>query len=428
MYGIARIGRAPNETAQRLALAVSQGGEFAFVLFAACRWSRRIRAATAQLLIVVRDGFDAISPPAFALQDRLPRSVARAPAAPEFDTIAGPGNPVIIAGYGRVGQILSRVPAHVRHPVHRAGSEYQQVVSSGVRQQGVLRRTRRDSSCSRAAKTGEARLFVLAIDDVEASDQDGRGRARALSNVPILARARNRVHLFRLRDLGVEYLARDLPASLEMARQALLSLGFDAAASDRAMTLFRRHDERQIDAQYAVQHTRGQLSSRPRRPPSSLRSSSKRTAAASGRIPEPRPPRRGMRRNNGDEKIVILISGRGKIHEMGDSCRGATGADRLGRQQSRRCRRSEIRGARRNSHSSRRRAASLRRARRSESALVGNAVRSHSPDSSRSPAVMARSRRDFVRRYSGRMHSNIHPSLLPRFPACTRTAARSRKA
>ena len=78
--------------------------------------------------------------------------------------------------------------------------------------------------------------------------------------MPILARARNRVHLFRLRDLGVKLIWREtFPASLEMARQALLSLGFDTAASDRAMTLFRKHDEQQLEGQYAVQHDEAQL-------------------------------------------------------------------------------------------------------------------------------------------------------------------------
>ena len=79
-----------------------------------------------------------------------------------------------------------------------------------------------------AARTGEAKLFVLAIDDVEASVKTAEVVRKHFPHVPILARARNRVHLFRLRDLGVKLIWREtFPASLEMARQALLSLGFD---------------------------------------------------------------------------------------------------------------------------------------------------------------------------------------------------------
>ncbi len=78
--------------------------------------------------------------------------------------------------------------------------------------------------------------------------------------MPIIARARNRVHLFRLRDLGVRTAYREtFPASLDMARHALLSLGFGIAASERAVGLFRQHDESQLDVQYAVHGNEEQL-------------------------------------------------------------------------------------------------------------------------------------------------------------------------
>ena len=260
MYAIARIGRAPNETAQRLALAVSQGGEFAFVLFAAADGLGVFEPATTQLLIVVVTVSMLISPPAFALQDRFLARWLERHAAPEFDAIAGPGNPVIIAGYGRVGQILSRVLRMCGIPFTALEASYQQV--DFVRRFGskVYYGDASRLELLEAAKTGEAKLFVLAIDDVEASVKTAEVVRKHYPQVPILARARNRVHLFRLRDLGVELIWREtFPASLEMARQALLSLGFEAAASDRAVTLFRQHDEQRLDAQYAVQHDEAKL-------------------------------------------------------------------------------------------------------------------------------------------------------------------------
>jgi glutathione-regulated potassium-efflux system ancillary protein KefC/glutathione-regulated potassium-efflux system protein KefB len=201
-----------------------------------------------------------LSPPAFALQDRLLARWAERHAAPEFDTISGPGNPVIIAGYGRVGQILSRVLRMCGVPFTALEASYQQV--DFVRRFGskVYYGDASRLELLEAAKTGEARLFVLAIDEVEASVKTAEVVRKHYPHVPILARARNRVHLFRLRDLGVKHIWREtFPASLEMARQALLSLGFDTAASDRAMVLFKQHDERQIEAQYAVQHDEAQL-------------------------------------------------------------------------------------------------------------------------------------------------------------------------
>ena len=260
MYVVSRIGRAPDDTAQRLALAVSQGGEFAFVLFAAAAALGVLDPRTSQLLVVVVTVSMLLSPPAFALQDRLLARWAERHAAPEFDTISGPGNPVIIAGYGRVGQILSRVLRMCGVPFTALEASYQQV--DFVRRFGskVYYGDASRLELLEAAKTGEARLFVLAIDDVEASVKTAEVVRKHYPHVPILARARNRVHLFRLRDLGVKHIWREtFPASLEMAREALLSLGFDAAASDRAMVLFKKHDEGQIEAQYAVQHDEAQL-------------------------------------------------------------------------------------------------------------------------------------------------------------------------
>jgi glutathione-regulated potassium-efflux system ancillary protein KefC/glutathione-regulated potassium-efflux system protein KefB len=111
-----------------------------------------------------------------------------------------------------------------------------------------------------AAKTGEARLFVLAIDDVEASVKTAAIVRKHFPQVPILARARNRVHLFRLRDLGVKLIWREtFSASLEMARHTLVSLGFGVAASERAVNLFKEHDEQRLEAQYAIQNDEAQL-------------------------------------------------------------------------------------------------------------------------------------------------------------------------
>jgi glutathione-regulated potassium-efflux system ancillary protein KefC/glutathione-regulated potassium-efflux system protein KefB len=111
-----------------------------------------------------------------------------------------------------------------------------------------------------AAKAREAKLFVLAIDDVEASVKTAALVRRHFPNLTILARARNRVHYFHLRDLGVKLIYREtFPASLEVAHQALLRLGFGVAAAERAVSLFKQHDEAQLVAQHAIHHDEAQL-------------------------------------------------------------------------------------------------------------------------------------------------------------------------
>ncbi len=260
MYAIARIGGAPNETAQRLAVSVSQGGEFAFILFVAAGNLGIFEESTAQLLVVVVTISMLLAPLAFEAHERALARWTERHAAPEFDTIAGPGNPVIIAGYGRVGQIVSRILRMCGVPFTALEASYQQV--DFVRRFGnkVYYGDASRLELLEAAKTGEARLFVLAIDDVEASVKTAAIVRKHFPQVPILARARNRVHVFRLRDLGVKLIWREtFSASLDMARQTLLSLGFGIAASERAVSLFKQHDEQRLDAQYAVQHDEAQL-------------------------------------------------------------------------------------------------------------------------------------------------------------------------
>jgi glutathione-regulated potassium-efflux system ancillary protein KefC/glutathione-regulated potassium-efflux system protein KefB len=260
MYAISRIGGAADGTAQRLAVSVSQGGEFAFVLFVAAGALGIFETGTAQLLVVVVTVSMLLSPPVFELHERILSRWLERHAAPEFDVIVGPGNPVIIAGYGRVGQIVSRVLRMCGIPFTALEVSYQQV--DFVRRFGskVYYGDASRLELLEAAKTGEAKLFVLAIDDVEASVKTATVVRKHFPRVPILARARNRVHVFRLRDLGVKLIWRDtFPVSLEMARHALLSLGFGIAASERAVTLFKQHDEERLEAQYAVQHDEAQL-------------------------------------------------------------------------------------------------------------------------------------------------------------------------
>jgi len=255
LYIIARLRGTPNDTAQRIAIALSEGGEFAFVLLSAATALGVMGIAVAQLMILVVTVSMMLAPGLFALHEVLLQRWLERTAPPAYDTIDGPGNPVIIAGYGRYGQIVSRVLRMCGVQFTALEASYQQV--DFVRRFGnkVYFGDASRLELLEAAKTGEAKLFVLAIDDVEASVRTARMVRKHFPNLTILARARNRVHHFRLRDLGVKSIYREtLPSSLEVAHQALLRIGFGVTAAERAVTLFKQHDEDQLAAQYAVHH------------------------------------------------------------------------------------------------------------------------------------------------------------------------------
>ncbi len=260
MFGIARVAGTPTDAAQRLAVSVCQGGEFAFVLFAAAGEFAVMDPGLTELLIMVVTTSMLLAPVAIRVHERFIIGWIERHAAAPFDEISGPGNPVIIAGYGRIGQIVSRVLRMCGVPFTAIEVSYQQV--DFVRRFGskVYYGDASRLELLHAARTGDASLFVLAIDDVEASVKTAEVVRRHFPHVPIIARARNRVHLFRLRDLGVRTAYREtFPTSLDMARHALLSLGFGIAASERAVTLFRQHDEGQLEVQYAAHGNEEQL-------------------------------------------------------------------------------------------------------------------------------------------------------------------------
>lgn len=253
MYGISRAAGAANEHAQRVAVALSEGGEFAFVLFSTATALGVVAAPAGALLVMAVTVSMLLAPPLFALHRRVMDAWRERTAPPEFDTIDEPGNPVIIAGYGRFGQIVSRVLRMCGIAFTALEANYQQV--DFVRRFGnkIYYGDASRIEMLHAAKAGEAKLFVLAIDDVDASVRTAALVRKHFPALPILARARNRVHYFRLRDLGVRAIYREtFASSLEVAHQSLLRLGMTVALAQHAIALFRQHDEEQLDVQYAV--------------------------------------------------------------------------------------------------------------------------------------------------------------------------------
>lgn len=260
VFALALAAKFAAADAQRVSAALAQGGEFAFVLFSAAAVVGVLSPQTRELLVMVVTASMVFAVPFMLLQERLLAAVNARRIARDYDHIEAPAAPVIIAGYGRFGQIVSRVLRMCDIPFTALEASYAQV--DFVRRYGnrIYYGDASRAELLHAAKAGEARLFVLAIDDVEASVKTAAVVRKHFPQLEILARARNRVHYFRLRDLGVRTIYREtFPASLEVAHQALLKLGFGVAAAQRAIFVFREHDEGQLQAQYAVHHDETQI-------------------------------------------------------------------------------------------------------------------------------------------------------------------------
>lgn len=231
-------------SARRLGLVLSQGGEFAFVLFGVAVGAGVIAREASELLTVAVSLSMALTPLLLLADGRLSRRRADAE---DFDTIPDQHHPVIIAGFGRFGQIIARVLRAKRIPFTALDFSHEQV--DFVRRYGneIYYGDASRLDLLEAAGAANAKLLVLAVDDVDASLRTATIVREHFPHLRIYARARNRKHAYRLMDLGVEVLRRDtFLSALDLSTEVLKGLGVPGAQAERAAASFREHDERRL--------------------------------------------------------------------------------------------------------------------------------------------------------------------------------------
>ena len=245
------LTRMRDESAHRLGFALSTGGEFAFVLFTLAARERILEVHTADLLVLAVTLSMMISPLLLVAHEAIER--LRAPPAAPYDAIDEHDIPVIIAGFGRFGQIVARVLQVKGLPFTALDSSQTNV--DFVRRFGnkVYYGDASRLDLLRAAGADTARILVLALDHVDASVRTAELVREHFPHLKLFARARSRQHAFALMDAGVTNIIRETYASsLEMAASVLEALGQTPAAAREAVRRFRVHDERTLAAQYQV--------------------------------------------------------------------------------------------------------------------------------------------------------------------------------
>jgi glutathione-regulated potassium-efflux system ancillary protein KefC/glutathione-regulated potassium-efflux system protein KefB len=112
----------------------------------------------------------------------------------------------------------------------------------------------------RAAGASQAEVIVIAIDDVEASLRTAELVKRHFPHLKVVARARNRQHVFRLMDLGIDIAWREtFGTSLEMAEATLVALGTSRDNAATQVRRFRAHDEETLRQQASVKEDEEKL-------------------------------------------------------------------------------------------------------------------------------------------------------------------------
>ena len=243
----------------RLAAVLCQGGEFAFVLFALVGREMILDQHIIDQLILAVAVSMMLTPIIYFVTEFMCDRTLSKPK-PEYDEMGDQHNDVIIAGFGRVGQIVGRLLRIAKRPYTALEIDSSQV--DVVRRYGttVYYGDASKLDLLRAAGVEHAKVFVLAIDDIEASLRTAETVAHHFPEVTIIARARNRRHEYKLMDLGIEHIFREtFFSSVVLGEQVLKDIGTDPQDARRITSVFKERDHKLILEQHAVYHDEQKL-------------------------------------------------------------------------------------------------------------------------------------------------------------------------
>lgn len=250
VYLLARAFGQSRPVAAESALLLGQGGEFAFVVISLALSLALLPLPTAQFMLIVTS-LSMIATPAVArlsialakrIGDRARHDDRAGATAPEPSEI--PAGHVIVAGYGRVGQLLgSMLDARC---IPHIGLDLDPRVVHALRAQGLAVHFGDASRADMLRRVGidRAAALVITMDAPAAAERVAATIRGEWPSLPILARARDQEHARRLLTLGAtDVVPETIEASFDLAEVVLKSLGHSPEAS-RQLVAERREEER----------------------------------------------------------------------------------------------------------------------------------------------------------------------------------------
>lgn len=242
---------APHASRQ-MASVLPQGGEFAFVLFSVATTSGILTEEQGKLLVVIVIASMVATPFVGMVNARFLDTVFR-PNPEPFDVIPDEHPMVIIAGFGRVGQLVARILR--LQEVTFTALERDSEQAAAVRKFGskVYYGDASRLDLLEAAGARNAKYFVIAIDDVETSVKTAAMIKKHFPHLRIFARARNRQHAFEFMDLGItEFWRETFASTMELSKSLLLEMGASLDEVDEIVRRFREHDEKTLIEQHKL--------------------------------------------------------------------------------------------------------------------------------------------------------------------------------
>jgi len=242
---------------------LSQGGEFAFVIFSIATSLSILPTDISGILVVAVALSMLTTPLLIIINDKIiePRFAARI-TKPDDDVIHE-HHSVIIAGFGRFGQIIARLLHAKKIPttvIDHNPEHIERVKRFGFK---VFYGDATRLELLESAGISKAKLLILATDDWNATIEIAERVKHQYPDVKILARAWDMVHAYHLMDKGVTMIERDtFESALQLGKRGLVALGYSESRAERSANTFKEHDIKAFYKLYEVHKDEEQLITR----------------------------------------------------------------------------------------------------------------------------------------------------------------------
>ncbi|MGH7077841.1 MAG: monovalent cation:proton antiporter-2 (CPA2) family protein [Acetobacteraceae bacterium] len=259
-FGIGFWKRRTVSAAVRFGLSLAPGSELTFVFFGAAAAVGAISQPVASFATLAVALSMVATPILFTLSETLliPRLDRRQP--PVAESFPENTTPVLICGFGRMGQIVGRVLN--MHHVPFTALDRSPAQIAVVRRFGgkVYFGDPARPEVLRAAGAEAARMLVVTVDDEPGVLAIVDAARRNFPHLRILARAHNRRSVHHLMDRGLKRIVRETYfSSLKLAQWALEDLGIGSKEAMHTIALFTEHDERLLEETHAIYTDEKQL-------------------------------------------------------------------------------------------------------------------------------------------------------------------------
>ena len=249
LYALGRLFRLDRAARWLFAFGLAEIGEFAFVLIKLGTTEKVYSEEFAAPLMAAVALSMALTPFLFIVLERwvLP-AIAEPEAERPQDEITNADSPVVIAGYGRFGQMVGRILRANRIPVTILDLDPEMVAIVGRLGVKVYYGDASRTDLLHAAGCERAKLFVIAVDDKEEATKIAENVRHHYPHLKVLARARDRQHYWELRKLGCIGVFREtFGSAYEAGVASLIQLGYRKYTANRLARKWRAHEERTLE-------------------------------------------------------------------------------------------------------------------------------------------------------------------------------------